>query len=216
MKEVKKIMSIQNEIVKIAKQCYETGLVVGTAGNVSVREGDMMYITPSALPYNEMTEEDVLKVDLTTGKVIEGNRKPSSETPMHTNIYLQKKEIKAIVHTHSTYATIFACAHKAIPPVHYVIADIGREVSVAPYARYGSESLAGYAVETLGDANGVLLANHGVVAVGDTLADAYRRAEAIEELALLTYGSHVLNSVNPLTEEELDEALEGFKTYTSN
>ncbi|MFD1415759.1 class II aldolase/adducin family protein [Oceanobacillus jeddahense] len=209
-------MSIQREVVKIAKQCYETGLVVGTAGNVSVRKGNIMYITPSALPYNEMTEEDVLEVDLTTGEIVKGHRKPSSETPMHTNIYLQKEEIKAIVHTHSTYATMFACAHKPIPPVHYVIADIGREVSVAPYARYGSESLAKYAVATLGDANGVLLANHGVVAVGDTLADAYRRAEAIEEVALLAYGSHALNSVNPLTEENLDEALEGFKTYTSN
>ncbi|WP_040979495.1 class II aldolase/adducin family protein [Oceanobacillus jeddahense] len=209
-------MSIQNELVKIAKQCYDTGLTVGTSGNVSVKEGKMMYITPSALPYNEMTEEDVLEVDLTTGEVVKGYRKPSSETPMHTNIYLQKENIKAIVHTHSTYATIFACAHKAIPPVHYTIADIGREVAVAPYARYGSEQLAKYAVETLGDANGVLLANHGVVAVGSTLADAYRRAETIEEVALLAYGSNTLHSVNPLTDEELDEALEGFKTYTSN
>lgn len=85
-------MSIQREVVKIAKQCYETGLVVGTAGNVSVRKGNIMYITPSALPYNEMTEEDVLEVDLTTGEIVKGHRKPSSETPMHTNIYLQKKK----------------------------------------------------------------------------------------------------------------------------
>lgn len=209
-------MCIQSEVVKIAKQCYDTGLTVGTSGNVSVRKGNIMYITPSALPYNEMTKEDVLEVNLSTGEVVKGHRKPSSETPMHTNIYLQKDEIKAIVHTHSTYATMFACAHKTIPPVHYTIADIGREVSVAPYARYGSEQLARYAVQTLGDANGVLLANHGVVAVGSTLEDAYRRAETIEEVALLAYGSHALHSVNPLTDEELDEALEGFKTYTSN
>lgn len=209
-------MSNKSEIVKYAKMCYENGLTVGTSGNVSVKEGNLMYITPSALPYNEMTEDDVLVVDLTSGNIIEGSRKPSSETPMHSNIYKQKPEIKAIVHTHSTYATIFACANKPIPPVHYTIADIGKEVAVAPYARYGSEKLATYVSETIGDANGVLLANHGVVAVGETLSDAYRRAETIEEVAELAYGSYLLGSVKPLSEEELEEAVEGFKTYVSN
>lgn len=91
-KEVREIMSIQNEIVKIAKLCYETGLVVGTAGNVSVREEDMMYITPSALPYNEMTEEDVLKVDLTTGKVIEAIvNHPLKHQCIPISIYKKKK-----------------------------------------------------------------------------------------------------------------------------
>ena len=110
---------------------------------------------------------------------------------------------------------MFACAHKPIPPVHYTIADIGREVPVAPYARYGSRKLADYAVATLQDNNGVLLANHGVVAVGASLADAYRRAEVIEEVAHLAYGSYTLNSVKPLTDEDLDEALGKFKSYVS-
>lgn len=208
-------MSIEYEVVKYARMCFNNGLTVGTSGNVSVRKGDYMYITPSALPYNEMEEEDVLKVDLTTNQVISGSWKPSSETPMHSSIYKQNSRIGAIVHTHSTYATIFACAHKSIPPVHYTIADIGKEVSVAPYARYGTELLAKYAVETLGESNGVLLANHGVVAVGETLGDAYRRAETIEEVAQLAYGSFTLNSVHPLSDNQLNEAVEGFKTYVS-
>lgn len=208
-------MNMKQEVVKYAKMCSNSGLTVGTSGNVSIRHGDMMYITPSALPYDEMKEEDVLEVDLRSGEVVHGHRKPSSETPMHSHIYAKSPEIKAIVHTHSTYATMFACAHKPIPPVHYMIADIGREIPVAPYATYGSEQLANYAVETLGDNQGVLLANHGVVAVGSNLKDAYRRAEVIEEVALLAYGSYTLNSVNPLTEQDLDNALEGFKTYVS-
>ena len=208
-------MSIKADVVKIAKMTSKNGLSVGTAGNVSVKVDNKMYITPSALPYDEMTVEDVLVVDLTTGKVIEGHRNPSSETPMHTNIYKMNTSIGAIVHTHSTYATMFACAHKPIPPVHYTIADIGTEVAVAPYARYGSEQLAKYTVETLGDSNGVLLANHGVVAVGPSLEDAYRRAETIEEVAELAYGGYTLNSMKPLTDVDLAEAVEGFKTYVS-
>ncbi|WP_102346214.1 class II aldolase/adducin family protein [Bacillus sp. Marseille-P3661] len=208
-------MQIKKDIVHYAKLMDKSGLVVGTAGNISARIGDRMYITPSALPYDEMTEEDVLEVDLNTGNVISGHRKPSSETPMHSFIYKNNISIEAIVHTHSTYATMFACANIAIPPVHYTIADIGREVSVAPYATYGSEQLAINAVNTLGDSNGVLLANHGVVAVGSTLKDAYRRAEVIEEVAILAYGSFTLKSVKPLTTENLDDALEGFKTYVS-
>ncbi|WP_042143570.1 class II aldolase/adducin family protein [Paucisalibacillus sp. EB02] len=211
-------MTFKLEVVHFAKKCYNSGLTVGTSGNVSVRDGNLMYITPSALPYDEMTEEDVLVVDLTSGDIVEGARNPSSETPMHSNIYYGNPNVEAIVHTHSKFATMFACAHMPIPPVHYTIADIGREVPVAPYARYGSEKLAKYAVETLekNQTNGVLLANHGVVAVGSTLDDAYRRAETIEEVAELAYGSKLLSEFKLLTDEELDEALEGFKTYVSN
>ncbi len=208
-------MHIKRDIVEYAQRMEKTGLVVGTAGNVSAKVGNIMYITPSALPYSEMTEADILEVDLTTNAVVAGKRKPSSETPMHSNIYKHNASIKAIVHTHSTYATMFACAHMPIPFVHYAAADIGTEIAVAPYARYGSEQLAINAVNTLGDNNGVLLANHGVIAVGETLKDAFRRAETIEEVARLAYGSYLLNSVKPLSEKDLADALEGFKTYVS-
>lgn len=208
-------MEMRKEVVQYAKRCFDNGLTIGTSGNVSLRNGDVMYITPSALPYNEMKESDILEIDLNTGEIIAGHRNPSSETPMHRFIYLKDENIGAIVHTHSTYATIFACAHKPIPPVHYTIADIGRDVPVAPYARYGSEQLAQNVVETLGDHNGVLLANHGVVAVGPTLKDAYRRAEVIEEVAQLAYGSYTLQSVKLLSNKDLDDALEGFKSYVS-
>ncbi|WP_227001946.1 class II aldolase/adducin family protein [Virgibacillus necropolis] len=206
---------MKKEVVKYAKMCFDNGLTTGTSGNVSLKKEDVIYITPSALPYNEMEESDVLEVDLKSGEITAGHRNPSSETQMHRFIYLQDQNIGAIVHTHSTFATIFACANLPIPPVHYTIADIGRGVSVAPYARYGSEKLAKNVVETLGENNGVLLANHGVVAVGATLQDAYRRSEVIEEVAHFAYGSYTLNNVKPLSNEDLDDALEGFKSYVS-
>src|SRR5690625_1519854 len=115
-------MNYKHEVVKYAKKCFDSGLTVGTAGNVSVRVENLMYITPSALPYDEMTEEDILIVDLMSDKIVEGSRKPSSETPMHSNFYRNNSNVMAIVHTHSKYATIFACAHMPIPPVHYTIA----------------------------------------------------------------------------------------------
>ncbi|MGM8366037.1 class II aldolase/adducin family protein [Virgibacillus sp. W0181] len=208
---------MRKELLKYAKMSSKSGLTVGTTGNVSVRKEDSMFITPSALPYDEMELDDLLEVNVHSGEIVKGHRNPSSETSMHRYIYEKDESIGAIVHTHSTYATIFACANLPIPPVHYTIADVGREVPVAPYARYGSEKLAQYAVETIAKekCNGILLANHGVVAVGETLADAYRRAEVIEEVAHLAYGSYNLKLVNPLTADDLDEALEGFKTYVS-
>lgn len=208
-------MNFKQEVVKYAKMTYDNGLTVGTAGNVSLRDGNIMYITPTALPYDQMIESDILEVSIETGDILVGTRKPSSETSMHRYIYQKNDKIEAIVHTHSTYATIFACAHMPVPPIHYSIADIGRQISVAPYARYGSEELANHVVDSLGTDTGILLANHGAVAVGETLKDAYRRAEVIEEMAHLAYGSHLLGSVNPLTNEQLDDALEGFKTYIS-
>ncbi|MUV36967.1 L-fuculose-phosphate aldolase [Lentibacillus sp. JNUCC-1] len=206
----------REEVFTYAKMSYDNGLTVGTSGNVSMKKGNVMYITPSALPYNEMVADDILQVDIETGEILDGTRKASSETPMHRYIYLKNPEINAIVHTHSTYATIFACAHMPIPPVHYTIADIGKSVPVAPYAKYGTEALAEHVVNTLQGSNGVLLANHGVVAVGENMGDAYRRAEVIEEVAHLAYGSHTLGSVNPLTNAQLDDARQSFKTYTSN
>lgn len=208
-------MNFRKEVVDYAKRTYNDGLTVGTAGNLSLRDANIMYITPSALPYDQMEESDILEVDVETGEIIKGHRKPSSETSMHRYIYQKDPSVRAIVHTHSTYATIFGCAHMPIPPIHYLIADIGRQVSVAPYARYGSEELAHNVVDSLGTDRGILLANHGVVAVGETMADAYRRADVIEELAELAYGCHTLGSIKPLTNDQLDDALEGFKTYIS-
>lgn len=206
---------IKAEIVKYAKLLEHRNLVIGTTGNISVRIQDRMFITPSAVPYEEMTEADILEVDIFTRTILSGSQKPSSETPMHSFIYSKNSRVDAIVHTHSKYATIFACANMPIPPVHYIIADIGREVAVAPYAPYGTKELADNAVAALKDSNGILLANHGVLAVGSSLKDAFRRAEVIEEVAHLAYGSFALNQVKPLNDEQMTDALSRFSEYVS-
>ena len=131
---------------------------------------------------------------------------------MHRAIYRLRSDVRAVVHTHSTYATMFACAGEEIPAVHYLIAEIGDRVPVADYAVYGSEELARNAVEALrrAGANGALLKNHGVIAVGESLSKAYVRAEIIETVAQLAFGAKMIGRWELLTPEQLEETR---KTY---
>ncbi|MEW9031332.1 MAG: class II aldolase/adducin family protein [Planifilum fimeticola] len=206
------------ELVHTAKELYRTGLVRGTSGNVSIRDPEnpgRMWITPSAIPFDAITTEDLVQVDLESGAPVRGSRKPSSETPMHSAIYRLRSDVRAVVHTHSTYATMFACAGEEIPTVHYLIAEIGDRVPVADYAVYGSEELARNAVEALksAGANGALLKNHGVITVGENLSSAYVRAEIIETVAQLAFGAKLIGRCETLSPEQLEETRKKFVSY---
>lgn len=207
------------KLVHIAQEMYRTGLVKGTSGNVSMRDPenyDRMWITPSAIPYHKITTKNLVEVDIRNNKVLnEGGYKPSSETPMHSSIYRLRSDVCAIVHTHSTYATMFACAGEEIPAIHYLIADIGDRIPVADYAIYGSEELAEKVVSTLQStgSNGVLMKNHGVITVGETLDSAYTRAEIIEHVAQLAFGAKLMGSCQTLTPKQLEETRQKFVSY---
>ncbi len=167
-----------------------SGLVPTTSGNVSARtnEGNVL-ITPSGLPYEDLEPEDVVLVTL-GGEVLEGDLEPSSEVPMHTGLYRAKPRVGGIVHTHAPYATALACLGLEIPPVHYLLAALSEEgrVPLASYATYGTEELAGYAGEALGDAHSAcLLQNHGTITVGESVGKAYSLTEILEEMAELYY-----------------------------
>ncbi len=224
-------VEIASELVRYARALVSHGLVSGSSGNISIRatgtradgaaddetgeDGEeLLWVTPSALAYEEMTAADCVAVALASGAVRVGTRRPSSETPMHRAVYLARPDVRAIVHTHSLYATMFAIANEPVPPVHYVLAEIGDSVPVAPYAPYGSQELAQAAVATLGrDGHGILLRNHGVLAVGPDLATAFRRAETIETVAHLAWGARLLGPVTPLTPAQMAEARARFATY---
>jgi L-fuculose-phosphate aldolase len=205
------------EIIRFSKKLVESGLVTGTSGNVSIRDPkeDWMWITPSAVPYEQMIEMDLVAIDLTTGAKQAGRREPSSETPMHRAIYLENPGIRAIIHTHSPYATMFASAGKEIPALHYLVADLGDCVPIAPYAIFGTEALGRQVTSALQKANGALLEHHGVVAVGETLADAYRRAELIEYLAKVSFGALLLGAEKQLTNDQLAEIRSKIGNYFS-
>ena len=164
----------------------DSGLVVGTSGNVSARTPDgNVLVTPSGLGYWAMVPEDVVLVDL-GGAVIEGSFEPSVEWPMHTGIYCARPETGGIVHTHARYSTTLACLNREIRPVHYMLAVLSDEgrVPLARYATYETEELGRNAADALGDSHKVcLLNNHGTIAVGGTVGEAYSRTELLEEMA---------------------------------
>jgi L-fuculose-phosphate aldolase len=147
------------------------GLVTGTSGNVSARDGERLLITPSALPYAEMTEDDLVALDR-DGAVVAGERAPSSEWRVHVAVYAARPDAAALVHTHSEHATAWSARGEPLG-----------DVLTAPYAPSGSDEIAGLAVEALADRDAVLLGDHGVLAIGPTPAAALEVCVAVEEAA---------------------------------
>jgi L-fuculose-phosphate aldolase len=174
---------LREKIVRIAQALDRAGLCPSKSGNVSARFRDGLLITPSGLPYAVMRPADIVELDL-AGKPRAGARKPSSEWPFHTAIYKARDDVQAIVHTHSPMATALSCARKGIPAFHYMIALCGGpDVRCAEYATFGTQKLADNAVAALEGRKAVLLANHGVIALGSTLEGAQTIAAEVENLA---------------------------------
>ncbi|PWI57034.1 class II aldolase/adducin family protein [Sulfoacidibacillus thermotolerans] len=205
-----------NRIVEHAKKLPEDRLVTGTSGNISCRlqRSDLVAITPTGVPYEELTVDHISIIDLT------GNRYsgllPSSETPMHLGIYRARKEVKAIVHTHSIYATTLAVQGLSIPSLHYLVAALGgTEIPITShYAPFGSEELAHTVVLAMAEKyNGVLLRNHGALTVGHSVEEAYKNSILLEEMAELYYRSLCIGKPTLLTINQMENALEAFKTY---
>jgi L-fuculose-phosphate aldolase len=168
-------------IVVTCREMAAAGLVVGTAGNVSVREGDLVAVTPSGLRYAELTP-DLVGVHRLDGAAVEAPLAPTSELPLHLAIYAAQPAAGAVVHTHSPAATALSALVDEVPTVHYYAAMFGGAVRVAPYATYGTEELARNAVQALRDRTGCLLGNHGAVTVGQDLATAHDKSIYLEWL----------------------------------
>ncbi|MDO4867925.1 MAG: class II aldolase/adducin family protein [Clostridia bacterium] len=177
---------IRAELLKVTRRAYfQDHMFAATSGNLSVydRQAGHMYITPGSFPYEDMTEDDMMVIDL-DGNVLEGKHKPSSEWKLHAAIYRNFENVCAVVHTHSPYATSFAINHMNIPVVLYEIAwFLGGDIPVAEGALPGSPEVGENCVKVLKDRNGCLMGNHGAVAMGETLAQAYTRAVYIEDAA---------------------------------
>lgn len=205
----------KKELVEYGKKMSAEGLSSGTSGNLSIylKEEGVVLITPSGIGYFDTTPEDIVVMDL-EGNIIEGTRKPSSEWHLHTLFYKNKPEARAVVHTHSKFCTTLSTLRMLIKAVHYVIADAGtNEVPCAPYRRYGTEELAKVAVESAKESNAVLLANHGIVVCGKNLKSAYGLAKGMEYVAEIQVTAMSVGEPVVLSKEEMDEVLEGFKTY---
>jgi L-fuculose-phosphate aldolase len=168
------------EVVATCRRMVADRLVVGTAGNLSVRAGELVAVTPSGVPYPSLSAAQV-GVHRIDGEPVQAPLAATSELPLHLAVYAATRAA-AVVHTHPVAATALSCLVDEVPPVHYYTAMFGGPVPVAPYATYGSAELARHAAAALADRTGCLLANHGAVTVGASLAQAYERAVYLEWL----------------------------------
>jgi L-ribulose-5-phosphate 4-epimerase len=191
-------------VLDSAKRMAADRLTTGSNGNVSAmdRESGLIVITPSAIDYGEMREDDLVLVDK-NGRVVEGNWKPSNETPMHTIFYRERPGTGAVMHTHAPFASVFSIIDEPIPLVIMEAAVcLGDRVPVAPYRTPATEDLGRIALETMGDGVAVVLARHGLITVGEDLAQAYASSMAAELSAWLTVMARSINAVP----REIDQA----------
>ena len=189
-----------------------TGLNQGTSGNISIRHGAGMLISPTATPYSALTPEKIAYVHM-DGRA-EGPIPPSSEWRFHLNILAERADANAVIHAHPTYCTTLAIHGREIPPIHYMIAAFGgHNIRVAPYALYGSQTLADYAVEALSDRHACLLEHHGSIAIGASIEQAFWRAEELETLARQYHGALLLGDPPLLSEAQMQEVLEKIVDY---
>lgn len=205
-------MSLRKGILTVGRSLINSGLVVGTWGNISAwdskREG--FWITPSGMNYLTLKPKDLVLINR-QGKVIKGFRKPSSEFMMHLAIYTRRPDVLGIVHTHSVYATAHAVARIAIPGVAEDLAQmVGGAVEVAPYYITGTKDLSEAAALALGDKSAVLLANHGVVGVGQDLNEALKVCQVVEKSAQIHVLSRMLGTPVCLSTLDLEKMRQGF------
>ena len=164
------------------RKLIDSGLGTGSSGNLSIRTDVGMLITPTGIQAADLSPEQLVEVSL-DGNVSPGQLLPSSEWHMHAAVYRNRPEIESVVHCHSRYATILACAHRTIPAIHYMIAATGgEEVPLAPYATFGTNALAASVLQALQGRLACLLANHGAIVCADTLPEALALAQQLEIL----------------------------------
>lgn len=196
----------RERLCEIGRRMVGGGLVLGTSGNISVRRGDLVAVSPAGVALDRLTPGDCPVVDL-EGKPLEGARRPSSEVPMHLAVY-ESTDASAVVHTHSRYAVVVATTMTELPPIHYNTLLLGGLVRVAPYATYGTPELAAHVRAALSGRQAALMANHGAVTIGADLDQALDRADLLEWLCGVYVQAKMIGEPRVLTEEELTAVIE--------
>jgi L-fuculose-phosphate aldolase len=191
------------ELVSYGVRLAADGLAIGSAGNLSVRIGHTILITPSGVDYSEMRAGDICAI-APDGTQLDAPKAPSTETPMHVAIYAATPA-RAVVHTHSAEVVALSATRAELPAVHYAITGLGGPVRVAPYTRFGSAGLADAAVTALEGRSAVILQNHGAVCYGASLTQAYDRAVLLEWLARVYRLARDHGEPRILSQAELDE-----------
>ena len=193
----------RQSIIDACRQMNSLGINQGTSGNISLRHADGMLITPTSTPYETMRPDQIVFMKLDGG--LDAKQRPSSEWRFHRDILKARREVNAVVHAHPPYATMLAIMGMEIPPVHYMIASAGGDtIRCAPYATFGTEELSQAAVVALEDRSACLLAHHGMIAVGRSLAKAVWLAVEVETLARQYHGCLQIGTPPLLPKAEIE------------
>jgi L-fuculose-phosphate aldolase len=202
-------------LVAASAAVASSGLVVASSGNLSLRRGDHLLITPRRERLAQIDPADLVCVALEHGAVDPGHTtdsEPSSETPLHRAVYAAVPDAGAVVHTHSQFATVLSTLVEEIPPIHYVAATFGGAVRVAPYATFGSQELADNVAAALHGRTAALMANHGAIATAPTIELAVEQAQHLEWLASVYWHARVFGAPAILDGEHLDAVTEQSRT----
>ena len=199
-------------IIGACRRMNALGINQGTSGNISVRHRDGLLVTPTSVPYEAMTPDQIVFMAMDGSHA--PTQKPSSEWRFHRDIYAARREVGAIVHAHSPFATSIACLGRDIPPFHYMIAVAGgKDIRCAAYATFGTQQLSDHALCALEGRKACLLANHGMIAVGASLTAALALAVEVEALAEQYWRALQIGPPNLLSDVEMEIVLEKFCSY---
>ena len=199
-------MNYKEHLIACGKRMLHSGLTVETWGNISVRDPEtgLIYLTPSGMPYDSITREDIV-VMRPDGTIAEGFRKPTVEWAMHLGIMNARRDVNAIIHTHPIYSQVFAVLHEDIPPVIDEAAQaMGGDVKTAKYALPGTKELAQNALAALGNGAACLLANHGAVCVGKDANAAFKVCNVLEMTAHIYYMARSIGEPEPISREDVE------------
>ena len=199
-------------IIEACRSMNARGINQGTSGNISIRDGERVLITPTSVPYDAMQPEDIVEMKF-DGSVV-GDGRPSSEWRFHLDILRARPEANAVVHAHPTYCTTLAIMERGIPPIHYMVAVVGGDsVRCAPYATFGTQELSDHALDALKNRKACLLAHHGLIAIGHSLDFAMWLAVEVETLARQYVNCLQIGEPPLLSSEEIENVIDRMGEY---
>ena len=197
--------SERDAVARASRHLADQGLVIGTAGNVSARLGDLIAVTPTGSDLGTVTTEMITVIDL-AGNVVDGDLAPTSEVPLHTGIYAATNAL-AITHAHAMASTALSCCHDELPALHYSCLELGGTPRTAPYATFGSQQLAENVIKALKGRTAAMMQNHGSVAYGSTMDQAVHRLELLEWLAELYWRASSMGTPHVLTDKDFEDII---------
>lgn len=202
----------RQQLAEATQQTVAAGLNQGSSGNLSIRVDQGFLITPSALPAEKITAENIVFMNM-TGEA-EGTIRPSSEWRFHLDIYQQRADAGAVLHAHSTWCTTLACLHRDIPAFHYMVAVAGGDdIRCAPYATFGTQALSDHALQALQNRKACLLANHGLLCLDTDLETVIALAEEVESLAQIYTQVLQTGSEKILSQDDMKIVIAKFSQY---